>query len=431
MGILSDIANKIFEEKMKYAKKVASQSALDQNIFDIFRFSDLIGFNFDIVILDSVFTSLVDIVFFGLDPSEVPIFNLCFNTDLPSPDEFAKGKLLDVQQISCFDKYPSLAQMFFDSFDMLKPDMVEKCYYGKSRYGNCYVDPTVYRDYIRSTMLRMFKVLRTGDSQRAVNDSFVKNLEMYPEPMKVAWEMSNYLFEAKVRDPWWDYAWWDYSYWAEDESYITTYENQNVSIDPEHVMDVAGVSFWDIAIWDYSYWAEETHSTPEGIEMLDKFSRLYDVAMNIADVISREARSRVLTTPLLVANYQTAEEREKWYISKRVDEYGYSKAWVYKIRDIVGRVVGDVPPSIFRIYESAAMSLVSRVGRVGGWGYEAFRSMDSSTFRNQWIDEWSGKGLDPNILGKIFDTVIDYVNDFARARFRQGMLHEILYSVTR
>jgi len=143
MGILSDIANKIFEEKMKYAKKVASQSALDQNIFDIFRFSDLIGFNFDVVILDSVFTSLVNIVFFGLDPSEVPIYNLCYNIDLPSSDEFVKGKLLDVQQISCFDKYHSLAQMFFDSFDMLKPDMIEKCYYGKSRYGNCYVDPTV------------------------------------------------------------------------------------------------------------------------------------------------------------------------------------------------------------------------------------------------------------------------------------------------
>jgi hypothetical protein len=195
-------------------------------------------------------------------------------------------------------------------------------------------------------------------------------------------------------------------------------------------MDVAGCSFWDIAIWDYGYWAEETHSTQEGIEMLDKFSRLYDAAMNIADAISREARSRVLTTPLLVANYQTAEEREKWYISKRVDEFGYSKTWVYKIRDIVRIVVGNVPPSIYRIYESAAMSLVSRIGRVGGWGYEAFRSMDSATFRKQWIDEWSGKGLDPNILGKIFDTVIDYVNDFARVRFRHGMLREILYGVT-
>jgi len=58
--------------------------------------------------------------------------------------------------------------------------------------------------------------------------------------------------------------------------------------------------------------------------------------MNIADVISREAKSRLLTTPLLVANYQRAEEREKWSVSRRVDEFGYSKSWVYRIRDALG-----------------------------------------------------------------------------------------------
>jgi hypothetical protein len=428
MGVLSDIANKILEEKMRYAQKVTSRDAIIQNIFDIYLFSDLIGFQFELVSFDSIFTSLINIVFFGLDPSEIPIFNMCYETSLPTPEEFAKGKLLDISSVSCLDKYPDLALDIFSAVEMLKPMMVEKCYYGKSRYGNCYVDPTVVRDYLRSTMLRLFKVPRSPDTQKDIHSSFIENLELFPEPMKVAWEISNYVFEAKVRDPWWDYAWWDYSYWAEEETYITSYENEKVPANPEHVMDVVGNSFWDLAVWDYSYWAEETHSTPEGIEMLDKFGKLFDAVMNIADKISFEQKSRLLTMPILVANYQRAEEMEKWAVSRRVDEFGLSKAWVYRIRDAVRSIVSGAPPSVFRVYESAAMSLVSRIGRPGGWGYEAFRGMDLATLRKQWVDEWSAKGLDPGVLGRIYDTVILLINEFSRARFRQGMLREILYS---
>jgi len=424
---LSDIVRKVIEEKQRYAQKVATEDALHQNVFDIYLFSDQIGFQFDLVTFDSIFTSLINIVLFGLDPSEIPIFNMCFETSLPTSEEFVQGKLIDVKSVSCLDKYPDLAQLISITIDLLKPMMIEKCYYGKSSYGNCYVDPTVVRDYLRSTMLRSFKVPRTPDTQKDIHSSFIENLELFPEPMKVAWEMSNYVFEAKVRDPWWDYAWWDYSYWAEEESYITTYEKQYVAVSPEHVMDVAGDSFWDLAVWDYSYWAEETHSTPEGLETLDKFTQLFDSIMKIGDAITRDNKSRVLTTPLLVANYQRADERSNWAISKRVDEFGYSKVWIYTIRNIVRSIVSGVPPGIFRVYESAAMSLVSRVGRPGGWGYDAFRSMDMDTFKKQWIDEWSNKGLDPDLLRKIFDAVIREVKTFSGERFKQKVLRQTLY----
>ncbi|MCC6057107.1 MAG: hypothetical protein LM583_10570, partial [Desulfurococcaceae archaeon] len=380
------------------------------------------------MVLDSVFTSLVNIAFFGLDPSEIPVFNMCFDTALPSPEEFVKGKLINIECVSCLEKYPEISIYIGEAVSALKPSMVQKCFWGRSTYGDCYVDPSVVRDYLRSTMLKVFKVPRFGDTQKRIHDSFIENLEMMPEPMKAGWEMSNYIFEAKLRDAWWDYAWWDYSYWAEEVTHITNYEDKPIPANPEHPMDVAGDAFWDLAVWDYSYWAEETHSTPEGIEMLERFGKLHNAVMKIADKILFEQKSRLLTMPLIVANYQTAEEREKWPVSRRVDEFAYTKSWVYKIRDAVRGVVGGAPPAVFRVYESAAMSLVSRLGRAGGWGYEAFRGMDLSALRKQWIDEWSAKGLDPEALGKIFDTIIDLVNEFARVRFRQGMLREILYS---
>ena len=428
MGILSDIANKILEEKMRYAQKVTSEGAITQNIFDIYIFSDSIATYYDFMILDSVFTSLVGIAFFGLEPSEIPVFNMCYDTALPSTEEFVKGKLIDIKQVSCLDKYPEISTYISEAVTALKPSTVQKCFWGRSTYGDCYVDPTVVRDYLRSSMLRVFKIPRSGETQKDIHDSFIENLDMLPEPMKAGWEMSNYIYEAKARDAWWDYAWWDYSYWAEEETYITNYEDVPILVNPEHVMDVVVDAFWDLAVWDFSYWAEETHSTPEGIEMLDRFGKMYDATMKIADKILLEQKSRLLTMPLIVANYQTAEERENWATSRRVDEFGLSKAWLYRIRDAVRAIVSGTPPAIFRVYESATMSLVSRIGRSGGWGYEVFRGMDLATLRKQWIDEWSAKGLDPETLGKIFDTIIDLVNDFARARFRQVMLREILYS---
>jgi hypothetical protein len=427
MTTLSDLARKIIVEKQKYAQKVASEDAIHQNVFDIYLYSDQIGFQFEQVILDSVFTSLVAIAFFGLDPSEIPIYNLCFDISLPSPEEFERGKLINVQNVSCIEKYPEISTYISEAISALKPSLIQKCYWGKSTYGNCYVDPSVIRDYLRSTMLRVFKVPRTSGSQKAIHSSFITNLDMLPEPLKAEWEMSNYIFEAKYRDAWWDYALWDLSMWAEEETYIVNYENKPVTVNPEHPMDVMIDAFWDLAIWDFSLWAEETHSTPEGHEMLERFAKLYDSAMAIADKISSEARSRLLTTPLIVANYQTYEERKNWTISKRVDDFGYAKAWIYIIRDVVRSIVKNVPPGIFRVYESAAMSLISRLGRPGGWGYDAFRSMDINTLKKQWIDEWSNKGLDPNILSAIFDRVISEVKVFSSDRFKRKVLQQTLY----
>jgi hypothetical protein len=427
MQTLSDLVRQVIIEKQKYAQKVASESAVQQNVFDIYIYSDQIGFQFDQVILDSVFTSLVGIAFFGLDPSEIPVYNLCFDTSLPSAEEFAQGKLINVQNVSCLEKYPEMTTYISEAVNALKPSTIQKCYWGKSTYEDCYVDPSVIRDYLRSTMLRVFKVPRTGGTQKSIHDSFIANLDMLPEPLKAGWEMSNYIFEAKYRDAWWDYAIWDLSMWAEEETYIVNYENKPVTANPEHPMDVMVVAFWDLGVWDFSFWAEETHSTPEGREMLDRFAKLYESAMAIADMISFEAKSRLLTTPLIVANYQTREERENWTISKRVDDFGYTKVWVYMIRDIVRSIVKNAPPGIFRVYESAAMSLVSRIGRPGGWGYDAFRSMDINTFKRQWIDEWSRKGLDPNILEAIFDRVISEVKVFSSERFKRKVLQQTLY----
>jgi len=73
------------------------------------------------------------------------------------------------------------------------------------------------RDYIRSTMLRVFKVLNIRYTESYAQFFHREPRDVTRAIMKVAWEISNYIFEAKVRDPWWDYAWWDYSYWAEEE----------------------------------------------------------------------------------------------------------------------------------------------------------------------------------------------------------------------
>jgi len=428
MGENSVVAWKILDEKRKYFNKVSSQSALEDNIFNFFLFADNISLNYEFVIFDSIFTSLLAIVFLNIDPHNIPIFNMCCDVELPSSEEFVKGTLVKVESTSCLEKYEDVGSALEEAIEEAEPNMIEKCRWGESRYGNCYVDPSAVYEYLRSTMFKEFKRKVSDISAKALHDSVINTLNINPIVAHVLWEISDYVARAALYDPWWDYGWWDMSLWADERSPFTTYEGVETDAEFKYVYDVVGVSLWDIGLWDYSYWTNDVDGE-NGDGSTHVFEKIYDASMKIADLIYFENRSRIYTMPLIIANYQNAYERMSWFSNKRVDQFGASKAWIYKIREKVGRAISsvyqDIPPPVFRMYESAAMTLVSRLSRIGGWGYESYRAMSRDELRAQWIDEWVGKGLDRNILERIYDYISSDISVFGSSRLREKMIQII------
>ena len=400
----SEIAKQILNEKLMYHSKALSQDAISINLFNIIDTFDILSFDFELVTFDSIFSSLIASLLFGIDPSEISVFNLCYDVQLPSSEEYERGILLKISNVSCVDKYPGLFKDLFPTYENLKPFIAQKCYYGRGAYGMCYADPVVVREFLRSTSIKEVKV-KSEDVSRSIYSSFAEVAEMRRDLVELYWELQNYISDAKKYDPYWDYAWWDFSLWAEETFELEKFDKSKAPIDPEHVADALAGSFWDVAVWDFSLWAEETHSTPEGLELLKNVAELFDKAMDIANVIVYEERSRLSMTPILVANYSRAEERLEPEKSRRMQDYGELRALYYSLTKDVRDVLSIYPTPIQIRYSAAVSNLMARFSKTRGWGLDAYKAMSIDELREEWVREWVGKGLDENILRDIFEKI--------------------------
>jgi len=421
---LSKLAKDILIQKYNYWKKALSQDAIENNFFNIYSTIDLIDFSFDATIFDSVFSSVYVAVNFGIPFTDIPVFNTCYDVNMPSPEDFSKGKLLDVTQVNCLDKYPIIGGWLTDlklyTSTHFSPNVagssVGKAYYDVSYYGYSYYDPMDFYDLIRSTALKESKRSSSHLTASAVLKSFMKVLGISRDMVEYIHVVFQALSWVRSGAAMSEYSWSDRSVVQEElpgsiEVKTRNLDGEELTIKADAVTDLQGGSYSDVALSDISIVTDG--KVPE-VEDVPESSKRAEVA--IADLISREAKSRAELTPLLVANYQTAEERTDFNKSRRADVYGAMRVSYHRIKSVVERVVGDKPLFIRNQYNVAAQQLFSRLTRYGGWGYEAFRSLTLDQLRDQWVEEWSEKGLDRDVLEGLFDVVYQEIRRLAPIR---------------
>jgi len=429
---LSKLAKDILTQKYNYWRKALSQDAIENNFFNIYSTIDFIDFSFDATIFDSVFSSLVMGLSLGVPLTEIPVFNMCFNISMPSPEEFAKGKLLDVQPYSCLDKYPEIGSMLSDLRSYTETHFsqniaettVSKAYYGKSVYGQSYYDPPDVRDLLRSTLIKEAKRSTGPATTAAIYKALIKATELNPDIADYVFTLFRAIERIKREAAMNEYMWTDMTVVKEEAGSSVEVDTENLNLEkltmkPDALSDVQGGGFADVAIADVSFVADG--EVPE-VELVPHESKRAEVA--IADIIAREAKSRAEFTPLLVANYQTAEERSDFNKSRRADAYGLSRAIYAIIKKDVESLVKDKPPFVRNQYNVAAQQLYSRLTRPGGWGNESYRSMDLDELRDAWIEEWAGKGLDRGVLEQLFDKVYTSIRQVApiRTAYKLGIM---------
>jgi len=429
---LSLVAKEVLVQKYNYWRNTLSQSAIEENLFNIYSVIDLIGFYFDATIFDSVFSSIIMGISLGIPLTDIPVFNLCFNIELPTPEDFARGKLLDVQPVSCIDKYPEIGSLLADltAYTTLhfSPNIAltvaTKGYYGVSMYGYSYYDPQVVRDLLRSTLIKEAKRRAGPRTAAVVYRALSTAVDLNPDVADYVFTLFRAISRVKLEAAMSEYMWTGRTLLKEEVPGSVEVETENLRMErlvvrPDALSDVQGGAFADVALADVSFVADG--EVPE-VEAVPHDSRRSEVA--IAELISREARSRAELTPLLVANYQTAEERTDFTKSRRADAYGTSRVVYTMIRRAVEPLVGDKPPFVRNQYNVAAQQLYSRLTRPGGWGSEAYRSMDPDTLKREWVEEWVGKGLDRGLLERLFDRVYATVKRVApiRVAYKLGLM---------
>jgi len=432
----SQQAKALMEQKYSYWRKVLSDDAIEENVFTTISMTDYYRVSYDLNTFDSVYSSIFMSLTYRIPMGEISTFNQCYNTELPSLEEFTKGKLLHIEQVNCLDKYPGMGMWLSDLLyymqshfgPLLAQTQLEKGYFDKTYYGYSYYDPEAVRYFVRSTALKESKRSVRGRGYAKIFESLTTALGMDYETVDDTYTYLRAFDRAKLESALSEYSWTDKTrVQAEEEGKIPILTEDLKGEDKEIRAYSLGNLWLDLLA--KSQGVDITPIVKDGLPPVEGVvdpSKRADIA--IADIIAREQKNRLMYMPLLVANYQTAEERKNPHASKRTDTYGVGRAIYYNIKEMIDRELRNLPKFVKNQYNVAVQQLFSRLTRDGGWGYETYRSMTVEELKTQWIEEWTSKGLDRSILENLFDKAMQAVKFYGPQRLAAKLIQVAMYS---
>jgi len=432
----SQQAKALMEQKYNYWRKLLSDEAIEDNIFTTVSMMDYYRLTYDLNTFDSIFSSIFMSLTYRVPMGEISTFNQCYNVDLPSPEEFTQGKLLHIEQVNCLEKYPGMGVWLSDLMHymqshfgpILTQTQLEKGYFDKTYYGYSYYDPEPVRYFIRSTALKESKRSISGRGYAKIFESLIQALGMNYETVDKTYTYLRAFDKAKFESALSEYSWSDKTKVQEEVDGKIPILSENLKGEKKEIRVYSLGNLW-LDILAETLGVDVTPIIKDGLPPVEEVvdpSKRADIA--IADIISREQKNRLIYMPLLAANYQREEERKNPYISKRTDTYGAGRAIYYNIKEILDRELKDLPKFVRNQYNVAVQQLYSRLTRDGGWGYETYRSMSIEELKTQWIEEWSRKGLNREILEKLFDKAIEAVKFYGPQRLAAKLTQAAIYS---
>jgi len=426
--------NKILQWKMKYWSKTVTDDSIFSNMASLYSAEDRIHYIGDITISDTLFSSITGTFNLGLSLSDITPWNLAWSVELPSPDEFAKGKLIELNKIGVDglvkQYYPELQDVMlksiYNALDFMdntldpqysknpKEGMIEKGYYGEARFGYFYYDPVAVAEFFKSSVYAFFK--KKGDIQtaKARIEAASKTLEIDPELTRTLFNNLSKVTSVKIQALTWDYGWWDFSLFSTEGSpgritYVN-YDLQETEAEYEDLIDCTACGYWDEYAWDYFYWCDIIHPWKLSPPVLPY----------LVDLMTVNFRNRIPTTALAVANYERPEGRSDFTKSIRADDFGvpvFQRAMIENtVENLIKSINPDIPPVTLNMYKMAALHLYGVKSSPHKWGYDSPRAMSDEELRDWWIDKWASSGLDRDILSRIYDVVKTQVNAYSSVR---------------
>ena len=107
-------------------------------------------------------------------------------------------------------------------------------------------------------------------------------------------------------------------------------------------------------------------------------------------------------------------------MQRRVESFALPASQRVKIEGIVENVVRqletDADAYKLRLYKTAALELYGALYSPHKWGNEMQRSMTPEELKRFWVSKWSGDGLNPDTLSKLWDAVKPAVDALGASR---------------
>jgi hypothetical protein len=408
---LARIFSELVQQKKKYHAKTLSIEAEDTLVWRFLSVYDLTLDISSLLIPEFYYASMSLSLTFDFDLFELEPLNLEFEWRFPDIEEWLKGVSIVFDRI-----FPDIA-IDVESFvignfkDVYIADilgtMTEKCYYGKSTYGSCYVDPVAVREFLRTAIALAIKRHANIPHRKMLIETLSRTLNVNTDVARFVHDKMAIVTDTHVICFTLDYGLLDVSQLCETyevdpsmgKSYFINLDNQIVSVAFKNLADAQYGCILDIAPLDFCYLMPEE----------DVYEHSPEMYVASAEEKLRRFRDRLMLSPLALTNYQSGEEAADYTKSERLEIWGNLMGLRYTIESMVkgwlDRNVPDLDIITRRKYVTAVLQLAGHVGKRHKWGYKIFRVMSDDELKSWWIDYWSQQGLDSNVLEKLWNLV--------------------------
>ncbi len=411
-------------QKRKYHEKTLTADAEWTNYLRYLQTYDIFVNRSSFLIPQFVFNATSLIAVFGLDPIELDIFKLAFDISIPSLDEILKGVNIKIEPVSidvALDLYgiPQTASDFLAQTIVAKGPAGEKCVYGKSVYGRCYVDPDKVREFISNAVLAMYKKHKDAGSFRAEVEAMAKALgvsrtlvaNIFNRMMLInSYYRAGFILNVSVLNK-------VALAGDSDKIPVYTFDGTVTEVKVEYLTDALIGCVLDLFTLDYCFVVPPKSALVGDLDTPQYTPPLIESVHRIV----RSNISRYMYTPMALANYVTGRERVDYRLSQRVEMWGQLMAYRYALDALVESYIQTLLPDADKVtinmYVAAVRQLFGHIYKRHGWGMRLWSMLSDEELRRYWVEYWGALGLDRNVLSILFDYVIDTVRHLAKQKY--------------
>ena len=419
MEDLAKIFNDLVNQKKKYHEKTLSIEAEDTLVW---RFLSIYDFTLDIsslLIPEFYYSTMSLSLLFDFDLWELEPLNLEFEWRFPSIEEWLKGVSIVIEKLTPEELAIVFPELAVSVEEFIKANIkeeyapsieetrVEKCYWGVSRYGQCYVDPRAVREFIRSTVALAIKKHPNLVHRRVLLETLAKALNINTNVARYVHDRM--AMGAGIHTDCFvlDYGVLDVSRLCEQYgvdprmgvAHFVNIDNQIVSVAFKNLADAQYGCILDVSVLDFCFLMPE--------EDIYKHSPEPYVASLVEKL--RRFRDRLGLSPLAISNYVTGEEAADYTRCERTEIWGELMGMRYTIEAVVKNFLDRNVPGLDiitrRKYVTAVLQLIGHVGKRHKWGHRVFRIMSVEELKSWWIDYWGQQGLDGSVLEKLWNLI--------------------------
>ena len=423
---LWELLQELDQQKRKYHEKVLSIDGEWSVFLRAMQVYDLMIDISHLLIPEFYYASMSLSLLFGLDLFEVEPLNLEFTWRFPTLDEWLRGVGVVIERV-----LPDIATDVEKFVDInIAPEhrgnilgtMREKCVYGKSAYGECYVDPAAVREFLRSTQVLLLLKHASMPQRRATLEALIKALNINADVARSTHDRMSMVVYQHTECFTLDYSVLDISRLCEESPEapgmgVVPFVDIEGNVRTASVYKLADSQYGcilDVSTLDYCYLLPEEdiymHSPEAYIASLEEKLRRF--------------RGRTTITAPAVSNYVRGDEAADYHKCERTNIWGELMAMRYTLEAVVDSILNSLAPGADPItrrkYITAVQQLVGHAGKRHRWGFVAYKAMTEEELEKWWLEHWTAMGLDRGILEKILAVVKPLLKQVIKRKVELG-----------